>query len=53
MKKDEEQNALFEVWLAAYNDRLMQVAQGSPASKPRSEASSKGGEIKPDSPSGA
>jgi hypothetical protein len=37
MKKDEEQKALFENWLAAYNNRLVQVAQGGTAIKPRVE----------------
>jgi hypothetical protein len=53
MKKDEEQKALFEIWLAAYNDRLVQVAQGGTAGKPRvGEPSARDEERKPKPPSG-
>jgi hypothetical protein len=53
MKKEEEQKALFEIWLAAYNNRLVQVAQGGPAVRPRMEAPTKGEkECDPEPPSG-
>ncbi|HEY6305285.1 MAG TPA: hypothetical protein VI488_02355 [Candidatus Angelobacter sp.] len=35
MKKDseEEQKPLFQVWLEAYNNRLIEIAQSSPGAK--------------------
>jgi hypothetical protein len=42
MKKDEEQKALFEIWLAAYNNRLVQVCQGGSTSKPGVEEPTRG-----------
>ena len=35
MKKDseDEKKPLFQIWLEAYNSRLVQVAQGSPSAK--------------------
>lgn len=35
MKKDseDEKKPLFQIWLEAYNSRLVQVAQGSPNAK--------------------
>jgi hypothetical protein len=53
MSKDEEQKALFEIWLAAYNSRLVQVAQGGPA-RPRVETPSSSKEkYEPEPPSGS
>ena len=42
MKKEEEQKALFEIWLAAYNNRLVQVCQGGSTSKPGVEEPTRG-----------
>jgi hypothetical protein len=53
MKKDEEQKALFETWLAAYNNRLVEVAQGGMASKPRVEEPSPSDKQRKPEPDGA
>jgi len=48
--KTEEQNPVFEIWLAAYNSRLVQVAQckapapNPPADESNSPSDSQGGE---------
>lgn len=53
MEKEEEQKAVFEIWLAAYNSRLVQVAQGSPGTKARVPAQSADEEgFQPDPSSG-
>jgi hypothetical protein len=42
MKKEseDEKKPLFQIWLEAYNSRLVQVAQGSPSSKAPMQARS-------------
>jgi hypothetical protein len=42
MKKDseDEKKPLFQIWLEAYNSRLVQVAQGSPSAKTPMQARS-------------
>ncbi len=51
-EREAEQKRLFEDWLAAYNHRLVQVAQGSPGSRAavREQATDAGS--KPEPPSG-
>jgi hypothetical protein len=54
MKNEDEKKPLFQIWLEAYNSRLVQVAQGSPNAKAPMQARSADQEApKPEPPAGS